>query len=173
MSKPHDIFQLIWKSSYAADKNTIDVVIKELNDEIRYQKTIAFTQAKTVPAKDAILDTLKALRKHRDELVAKYDDRRMPRDSGGLGGDPQDTDQNYRDKEGTGDAEYDPLNDTTPAEEDRATKSFKKSISKKEILKALYGRAWGTTAGLDLHKLEKMNDSDLDAHIKALEVLFD
>lgn len=210
MSNSHDIFQLIWKSSYAVDKNTIDVVIKELNDEIRYQKTIMLPQAKTSTAKEAILNTLQSLRKHRNELVAKYDDRRLPRDSGGLGGDPQDTDQNYKNKaEGDTFKIGDEVKFTTQngvqegkvvkilntdkgeqklaisngkatyelwSSESRLThksQTFKKSISKRDILKALYGQAWGSTAGLDIDKLEKMNDSELDAHIKALEVLFD
>ena len=187
----HDIFQLIWKSSYAVDKHTIEVVLKELNDEIRFQSTILLPRATSAVNKKNVMKTLASLRSQRDSLLMKYDDKRMPRASGGLGGDPQSTDENYKKSEDyevtqmsdgywavvQGDRLIeDRFNSKTAAEKyikEKLQKSFKKSISKIDILKALYGRAWGSMAGLNEDALHKMNNSELDEQIKALEVLFD
>jgi hypothetical protein len=174
----HDVFQLVWKSTYSINKQQVEIVVKEINDEINYQSTIALPRASTFQKK-AILTNINLLRKQRDSLLAKYDDNRMPRASGGLGGDPQSTDQNYKKAESmicpyckkeviVGQPKGD-----CPLCGRQIGKPIKKSISKRELFKALYGRVWGSTDGLNPDKLEKMNEDELDEQINALEKIFD
>lgn len=153
MSNKHNVFELIWKSKYSVQKETIDVVVKELNDEIKYLSTIALSQAVNTVSKKNVLKQIDQLRKQRDSLLMKYDDARNPRAAREINPDPQSTDENYQ----------------------TVTKSvrFQKSISKRDIFKAMYARAWGSMDGLNEVDLQKMTSEDLDKQIAALEQLFD
>ena len=162
MARKHDIFQLVWKSKYSVNKETIGDLIKELNDELRYQSTVVLPRTGG-PVQKQVLKTIQQLRERRDDMVKMYmktyGENRSPRSGTEIDATETtsaipDADKNYGTEESV-----------------RASKSFYKSFTKQDELKDLYQRAWGTTMGLN--QMEKMSTEEMDGAIRSLKAIFE
>lgn len=149
MNNDSHVFKLLYKSQYTVTRSTVENIIKELNNEIRYQSTVALPNVHTRVRKQHVLDNIERLRKQRDSLMLKYQasEGKSPVSDGGYGVKTED--------------------------EDFAQKEIHKSISKADVLKALYIRVWGTTTGFDSARVQKMQPEELDKEIQALQRIFD
>ena len=83
--KKHDIFPLIWKSKFSISKETVDQVLKEIDNEIHYLSTVASPNSSTRALK-GILKTIEDLKIHKKNILNKYkrwektyDEKRFPR----------------------------------------------------------------------------------------------
>ncbi len=148
MNNDAHVFQVLYKSQYTVTRSTVENIIKELNNEIRYQATVALPNVHTSVRKQNVLANIDRLRKQRDSLMLKYQSQGTKKPEESENFDIEATDEHYE-------------------------KHIEKSVSKKDILKALYCRLWGGMTGLDANKLEKMNDSELDREINAMSKIFD
>jgi len=162
--KKHDIFGLIWKSSYSIHKDTVNYVVKQIDDELRYLSTVALPGASGRQMK-SVLSSIEKLRTHKAKLLSKcekwsktYDEKRMPRSG----------------------TEIDPVSSETEEKtyglQNQRVKlaSVNKSIglSKKTILKDLYSRTWGTSTGLSDAEIDLMDESDVDKAIASLKNIY-
>ncbi len=168
MAKKHDIFPLIWKSQFSITKETIGALIKELNDELRYQSTVVLPRTVGINQRQT-LKSIQQLRERRDELVKmyikSYDDHRHPRSG-------TEIDMPSEAAEVTPDADKHWGVQTEESVRASVGKSFRKTVTTKmDELKSLYQRAWGSTMGLQ--DLEKMSETEVDENIGALKAIFD
>jgi len=149
MNNDAHVFKLLYKSQFTVTRSTVENIIKELNSEIRYQSTVALPNVHTHVRKQHVLDNIERLRKQRDSLILKYQasEGKSPVSDGDFGIKTED--------------------------EEFANKEIHKSISKADVLKALYIRVWGTTTGLDMNQVQKMQPAELDQQIQALQRIFD
>ena len=171
----NNFFQLLWKSRYSVRKDTIDSVLKDIHDEIRYLSTVVVPRAKGRALKST-LSKIEMLRDRRDGLEKKqvewskeektYDEGRNPRPVRDIMPPPLETDEATTEEKTYG------LH--TGRIEFGLSQNVKKSISldKRQLLKELYFKAWGTTIGLDDNFISKMSSEEVDDAILSLKSLF-
>ena len=149
MNSQYHVFRILYKSRFNLSKSTVEEIIKELNDEIRYQSTIALPNCQNRIKKQNILENIERLRKQRDNILRKFDEDRFPRNAGGINANPETESEHF------------------------ANKHISKSISKADILRALYQRAFGTLNGLNENDIANMPETEMNERIEALQKIFE
>jgi len=79
--KKHDLFSTFWKSTVGIRKDTVNEVLKEISDEIRYFSTTVLPSSNGRQVK-SILKRIESLRTQRENLIKwskNYDEKKNPR----------------------------------------------------------------------------------------------
>ncbi|MHB8483578.1 MAG: hypothetical protein ACYDBV_12730 [Nitrospiria bacterium] len=178
--KKHDPFNLFWKSRYSIRKDTVEKILKEIDDEIKYISVAVIPTASGIDLKKAFKN-IEQLKEHKDAIQKKFSSPKKKKSSSFEGTDlpTEVADEKAEDSSGeTEEKTYD---------EERMFARTRKSLDiayprdtiigkninqKKNILINLYMKTWGSQVGLEPQVLEKMSESDVDIAINTLQKIF-